>query len=145
MEKHRTVSMSLSPDVIDKIDDRTGLNQSKSNCIAFDLAVFWNVIERGLRELEQSFTRSEIELIKQAVDLKDANQSQIEMLLAGGLSLMVNDAVKNKDLASDHKVDGSGLIKKVDTMSDFARLACIDLCARIWRNEGKDFLEKFGA
>jgi hypothetical protein len=142
MEKHRTVSISLAPNIISIIEKRAGI-KSKSNCISFDLAVFWNVLDRGLRELEQSFSRSEMTLIKDAIDLQDVNESQIEMLLAGALSLMVTDGINNKDLANAHGVDGPTLIKKVEEMSDFARLSCIDLCTQIWRTNDEDLLSKF--
>ena len=81
-------------------------------------------------------------IIKNAIGLQDVNESQIEMLLAGALPLMVTDGIDNKDLANTHGVDGPTLIKKVEGMSDFARLSCIDLCTQIWRTN-EDLLSKF--
>ena len=141
MEKHKSVSISLSPSVFKTLEKRVFDSKSKSlsNRLASDLTTFWNVLKRGRKELELSFKRSEIEIIKKALEFKFDlvnNESIVELLLGDGVfALTIADSIRLNNLTNELNDNGSKLVKKVETMSDFSRIACIDLCSNIWNED----------
>lgn len=139
----RTVSFSLDPDLVERIEARAdqALGLNKSSRLQADLETYYSLLEYGLKQAQRVLTKAEAQAILDIQNSVGVESGRVAIYSAnGGLEHRIQDAISMDGLAEKWGIDPAAIQAKLEGLRGAPTLALLDWAARMWtRHEDGEF------